>query len=231
MELWRIMSDLKYRVDLVGSKGTHPFPTHTQGSGLGQTLDIVDVTQFFVDKGTTAVSEGAFVIVGTYILSLGSHHNTDLEAHTDFHLVFDAETQFQRHINVCRIHFIALEVLHIAIVGINQRVGVWVHDAAVGKIVVRGHAHANAHCVFRAFAQREIISKGETYALVETTWIPVVARLELEITEKVETKSDSFVCFVRDELGKGSRRNDQCNEGEKDFLHVDAVFLRLKRQK
>ena len=52
-----------------------------------------------------------------------------------------------------------------------------------------------------AFSQREVVGEGAAETLVETTWVPVFAWLELNVGEEVETKCDFIVGLVGDELG------------------------------
>ncbi len=57
VERRRLVSDFKRLVDLIGGKDTHPIPTNAQRSGVSKAFHIVDVEQFLIDGGTTAVGE------------------------------------------------------------------------------------------------------------------------------------------------------------------------------
>ena len=203
------MSYGKHRADLVGSEGTHPSPADAESGRIGKAFHVADVALLLVNGGAALVGKCAFLVVGTYVFGLRGKHHPDFNAHTNLHGILDTETQLQGNLAIGRVDLVTLEAINVAVALVFEvAVCVRVQDARVGEIVVRRHAQTDGNGVLGAFAQGEIVGKGEAHALVETARVPVVAWGKLEIAEQVEAEGDLVVGFVGDKLGEGSRRND-----------------------
>ena len=80
-------------------------------------------------------------------------------------------------------------------------------------------AETQAHGVFLTVAEGEMVVDGATETLVEETGIPLGVVANLEVVENVEVHCDLFVGLVGNQLGKGSCRQSQGDEGKQYFLH------------
>ena len=112
MEDWGVVADREHWVDLVGGKGTHPFPTNTQGGGVGHTLDIVDVAKFLMNGDAATVSKCAILVIGTNIFGFCGQHYAYLETYANLNGILDAETKLQGNLSIGWVDLIALEILY-----------------------------------------------------------------------------------------------------------------------
>ena len=82
-----------------------------------------------------------------------------------------------------------------------------------------GIAEAEAHGVFLALAEGEVVVEGAAEALVEEAGIPLGVVAKLEVVENVKIDRDLLVGLVGDQLGESAGGQGQGDEGKQYFLH------------